>query len=45
LFLFTDNDGRTLWHVAAKEVTLEIFLKLWIWAIDRLTKRREIISN
>jgi hypothetical protein len=39
-----DNVGRTLWHVAAKESTLEIFLKLWIWATEKIT-RIKIINN
>jgi len=33
--LVTDNEGRTIWHMAANEGTLEIFLKLWVWAIER----------
>jgi hypothetical protein len=40
-----DNECRTLWHVAAKEGTLEIFLKLWFLAIQELRKRRKIIIN
>jgi hypothetical protein len=45
LFLVTDNEGRTVWHVVAKEGRLEIFLKLWVWAVEKLTKRIKIISN
>ena len=44
-FLVTDNDCRTLWHVAVKEGTLEIFLELWGWAIEKLTMTKKIIKN
>jgi len=43
--LVTDNEGRTIWHVAAKEDTLEIFLELWFWATLKITKRRKITIN
>ena len=45
LFLVMGNEGRTIWHLAAKEGTLEIFLQLLVWGIDKLTKRGKIINN
>jgi hypothetical protein len=45
LFLVTDNEGRILWHVAAKEGTIEIFLELWVWCIEKLSKRIKIVNN
>jgi len=41
LLLTTDNEGRNIWHVAAKEDTLEIFLKLWVWTTEKLTNREK----
>jgi len=31
--------------LAAKEGKLKIFLKLLVWVIERLTKRRKIIND
>jgi hypothetical protein len=45
LFLVKDNSGRTLWHVAEKEGTIEIFLNLWVWGIEKLSKRIKIVNN
>jgi len=42
MFLVTDNEGRTICHVASKEGTLDIFLELLVW---RVTKRRKTVNN
>jgi len=41
--LGTDNEGRTVWHVAAACRKLEILQKIWEWAKEKLTT--EEINN
>jgi len=37
LLLATDKEGRTVFHVAAYEGYLDIMLKVWEWAEEKLT--------
>jgi endo-1,4-beta-D-glucanase Y len=43
LLLGAHNEGRTVWHVAAKCGNLKIFPKIWEWANEKLTT--EDINN
>jgi len=36
--LGTNNEGRTVWHMAAQRRNLEMFLKVWEW--DKQTHNR-----
>jgi len=40
LLLATDNSGLTAWHWAACNVKLDILLKIWEWAEEKLKQRR-----
>ena len=37
MLLGTDNEGRTVWHLAAKRGQLETNKKLWEWANNNVT--------